>query len=58
MKEKPVRLNKQEDELERLKDFLKSDIIIKVKFYILLTIAMIIFLALCYLSKGQTYGYL
>ena len=58
MKDKPVRLYKQEDEIEKLENFLNSDLVFKIKVYIVLAIAMLIFLTLCFLSKGQTYGYL
>ena len=52
----PVRLQKKE-EFEIL-ELLQTDIVFKIKFYLLFFIALAIFVGLCWLSKGQTYGYL
>ena len=53
----PVRLEKQEEEINPL-EILNQDIIFKVKFYTLMLILMIIFLAVCFLVQHETYGFL
>ena len=58
MKDKPVRLYKQEDELEKLKKVLDSEIVFKIKFYLLVIIAMIILFIICSIIQPQTYGYI
>ena len=58
MKDKPVRLYKQEDELEKLKKVLDSELVFKIKFYLLVIIAMIILFIVCSIIQPQTYGYI
>lgn len=58
MKDKPVRLYKQEDELEKLKKVLDSELVFKIKFYLLVIIAMIILFIICSIIQPQTYGYI
>ena len=53
--DRPVRLEKQED--IDVFAFLNQDIIIKVKFYFLFFIALIMFVVICFLMKPQTYGF-
>lgn len=52
LERKPVN---EEPELLKL---LKKDIVFKVKFYLLFGGAILLFVILCFLSKGPTYGYL
>ena len=52
----PVRLGKVE-QTNPLK-ILNQDIMIKIKFYIILAIAMVLFLAVCFLLQHQTYGFI
>lgn len=52
----PVRLEKIEE--KTVLDILNKDFMFKVKFYFLLIIAMIIFLAICFLIQKQTYGFI
>ena len=58
MKDKPVRLYKQEDELEKLKKVLDSELVFKIKFYLLVIIAMILLFIICSIIQPQTYGYI
>ena len=58
MKNKPARLAKQQDEMEEIKELLNGDLVIRIKFYIILTILMIIFLFFCFLVQHQTYGFI
>ena len=55
----PVRLNRKPAKKQPpLMEVLNKDIIIRIKFYALLTGAMILFLLVCFIAKGPTYGYL
>ena len=55
----PVRLQrKQPARKPPIMSVLNKDIIIRIKFYALLTGAMILFLLVCFIAKGPTYGYL
>ena len=55
----PVRLNRKPAKKQPpIMSVLNKDIIIKIKFYALLTGAMILFLLVCFIAKGPTYGYL
>lgn len=55
----PVRLEKkQEKKQSDLIALLDSDIVLKIKFYALLIIAMALFIGFCFLVKPQTYGFL
>lgn len=55
-KNQPIRLQKKED--FEIFELLQKDIVFKIKFYLLLFIALMVFVGLCWLSKGPTYGYL
>ena len=54
-----VRLERKpvNEEPELLK-ILQKDIVFRIKFYILLGSAMILFLLICFMLKPQTYGFL
>lgn len=54
----PARLEKQEDEIEQIKSFLNGSVVVRVKYYIVLTIFMILLFILMWIVKGPTYGYL
>ena len=55
----PVRLEKkQEKKQSDLIALLDSDIVLKIKFFVLITGAMALFIAFCFMIKPQTYGYL
>jgi len=55
----PVRLQrKQPARKPPIMSVLNKDIIIKIKFYTLLTGAMILFLLVCFMIKPRTYGFL
>jgi len=56
----PVRLQRKQPAKKQppIMSVLNKDIIIKIKFYTLLTGAMILFLLVCFIAKGPTYGYL
>lgn len=54
----PARQNKQQDEMEELKQFLQSDLIIRIEYYVILTILMIICMIICFAVQPQTYGFL
>ena len=56
MKNKPVRLAKVEE--PNVFEFLNQDIMFKIKFYLLVLIAMIIFISFCFLIQHQTYGFI
>lgn len=58
MKNKPARLNKKKDEMEELKAFLNTDLVFKIKFYLLIIILMIILFIVCSIIQPQTYGYI
>lgn len=55
-KNTPPRLEKVEE--ENVIELLNKDIMFKVKFYLIVLIAMIIFIALCFLVQHQTYGFI
>lgn len=55
-KNQPIRLEKKED--FEIFELMNKDIMFKIKFYVLFVIALAIFVGLCWLSKGPTYGYL
>ena len=57
-KNRPVRLEKQQDELEEIKAILNADLVFKIKFYILMIIAMLILILICSMVQPQTYGYI
>ena len=54
-----VRLERKpvNEEPELLK-ILQKDIVLRIKFYVLLGGAMVLFLLLCFMLKPQTYGFL
>jgi len=52
LERKPVN---EEPELMKL---LQKDIVLRIKFYVLLGGAMILFLLVCFMLKPQTYGFL
>jgi len=54
-----VRLERKpvNEEPELLK-ILQKDIVFRIKFYILLGSAMVLFLLICFMMKPQTYGFL
>ena len=55
----PVRLEKkQEKKQSELMALLDSDIVLKIKFYVLIIGAMALFIAFCFMIKPQTYGFL
>lgn len=58
MKNNPPRLHKKTDKVEDFKKILNSELVIKVKFYVMLIISLIAFVCICYLIQGPTYGYL
>lgn len=54
----PVRLQKkQQKEEPRIIEVLNSDIVLKIKFYILFFGALALFLLVCFAVKPQTYGF-
>lgn len=54
----PVRLQRKEQKEPRIIEILNSDIVLKIKFYILFFGALALFLAFCFAIKGRTYGFL
>ena len=54
---KPARLEKKQEK-ENIFEFLNQDILIRIKMYFLIVVAMALFLMFCFTIKGQTYGYL
>ena len=55
----PVRLaKKQESKKTSIKEVLESDIVIRIKFYIIFAVGIALFLAFCFWVQGPTYGYL
>lgn len=54
----PVRLEKQQDEMEYMKSILNADLVFKIKFYAVIIIAMLILFFICSIIQPQTYGYL
>ena len=55
----PVRLNRKPAKKQPpIMEVLNKDLVIKIKFYALLIGAMALFIAFCFMIKGQTYGYL
>lgn len=56
MNKQPVRLEKVEE--ENVLKLLNQDIVIKIKFYILVAIAMLLFIGFCFLIQHETYGFI
>ena len=56
MKSKPARLEKQEP--VSVKKILDKDFVIKIKFYVLIILGLLLMCLFCYWIKGPTYGYL
>lgn len=55
----PVRLNRKPAKKQPpIMEVLNKDLVIRIKFYALLIGAMALFIAFCFMIKGQTYGYL
>lgn len=55
-KKEPIRLQKRQE--EDIFTMLNKDVVFKIKFYLIMAIAMIIFLAFCFIVQHQTYGFI
>lgn len=56
---KPVRLERPaQKKTSPFLDLLDSDVVLRIKFYLLIVGAMALFLAVCFALKPQTYGFL
>lgn len=55
-KSNQVRLEKVQE--ENVIELLNQNIVFKIKVYVVLGIAMLIFLAMCFLVQHQTYGFI
>lgn len=57
MKSKPASLHKQEKPQNPF-EILNKGFVLKIKFYVAVAMAMVLFLIFCFLVQHQTYGFI